>query len=132
VQQQNAVLVQNIDLSVPDEINYVAGLAVAATPRVTLGFDVRGRTLRDVPRFGLQDNIYPNRGPGALPSASFLAADEFSVLDRSSNLNLLLGIVSGKFNIGGTFLLNLNLLFPMTDNGLKPKVTPVVGFDYVF
>ena len=44
----------------------------------------------------------------------------------------MLGVVGGKFNLGGTFLLNLSLLFPLTDAGLKPKPTPVVGFDYVF
>jgi hypothetical protein len=45
---------------------------------------------------------------------------------------VLLGVVGGKINIGGTFILNVALLFPMTDDGLKPNLTPVVGFDYVF
>ncbi|HLE55594.1 MAG TPA: transporter, partial [Rhodothermia bacterium] len=53
-----------VDLSVPDEINYTAGFSVAAGPRVTLGFDMRGRTIRNVPRFGLGTTTYANRGPG--------------------------------------------------------------------
>ena len=35
------------DLSVPDEVNYTFGVDVAATPQVTLGFDLRGRTIRE-------------------------------------------------------------------------------------
>lgn len=121
-----------LDLSVPDEVNYTVGFNVGVGPRVTLGFDMRGRTIRDVPRFALQNNAYINRGPGALPSASFTAQNEFSVESTSGNLNLLLGVVGGKINLGSTFLLNLTVLFPMTDDGLKPKPTPVIGFDYVF
>jgi hypothetical protein len=121
-----------LDLSVPDEINYTFGFNVAVVPRVTVGFDVRGRTLRDVPRFGLQNTTYVNRGPGTLPSASVTVDDEVSIESTSGNLNQLLGVVGGKINLGGTFLLNLTLLFPMNDDGLKPKPTPVIGFDYVF
>jgi hypothetical protein len=121
-----------VDLSVPDEFNYTLGLSVAAHSRVTLGFDMYGRTLRDVPRFALENNTYPNRGAGALPSASFTANNEFSVESTKGNLNILLGVVGGKINLGGTFLLNVTVLFPMSDGGLKPNPTPVIGFDYVF
>jgi hypothetical protein len=123
---------REVDLSVPDEINYTVGFSVAAGPRVTLGFDMLGRTIRDVPRFSLQSNSYANRGPGALPAASFTAQNEFSVESTTGNLNLLLGVLGGKINLGGTFLLNLTVLFPLTDDGLKPNPTPVIGFDYVF
>ena len=121
-----------VDLKVPDEINYTMGFNIGAGPRVTLGFDMIGRTIRDAARFALTDNTYPNRGPGALPSAPFTANDEFSVESREGNLNLLLGVVGGKINLGGTFLLNLTVLFPLNDEGLKSKPTPVIGFDYVF
>jgi hypothetical protein len=121
-----------VDLDVPDEVNYTFGFDVAAGPRVTLGFDMRGRTIRDVPRFALTNITYPNRGAGALPSASVTVNDEVTLDFSRGNLNLLLGVVGGKINLGGTFLLNVAVLFPMTDDGLKPKPTPVVGFDYVF
>ena len=120
------------DLSVPDEVNYTFGFDVAATPQLTLGFDLRGRTIRGVPRFDLQDSTYHNRGPGALPQPAFTAQDEFGLEPTQGNYNQMLGVVGGKINLGGTFLLNLSLLFPLTDAGLKPKPTPVVGFDYVF
>jgi hypothetical protein len=121
-----------VDLSVPDEINYTVGFNVAAGPRVTIGFDMRGRTIRDVPRFQLQSTAYDNRGPGSLPSATVTVDNEVGLETTSGNLNLLLGVVGGKINIAGTFILNLTVLFPMNDDGLKPRPTPVIGFDYVF
>jgi hypothetical protein len=47
-------------------------------------------------------------------------------------VNLLLGVVGAKINIAKTLLLNANVLFPMSDGGLKPKPTLVLGLDYVF
>jgi hypothetical protein len=44
-------------------------------------------------------------------------------------LNLAVG---GKFNLGGNFLLNANVLFALSDAGVIAKVTPVIGFDYTF
>jgi hypothetical protein len=122
-----------IDRNVPDEVNYTFGFNVAAGSKVTFGFDVRGRTLRDVPRFDRASETFLNRGPGAvLPTASFTADDAVAIAADRGNLNLLLGVVGGKVNLGGTFLLNITVLFPMSDAGLKPKPTPVIGFDYVF
>jgi len=124
---------RTVDLSIPNEFNYVAGVAVAVHPRVTVGFDFRGRNIRDVPRFGLENKTYPHRGTGAsIPSTSFESSNEVGLESRDGNLNLLLGVLGAKFNIGSTFLLNVSVLFSMTDNGLKPKPTPVIGFDYVF
>jgi hypothetical protein len=121
-----------VDLQVPDEFNYVFGVNVAAHSKVTVGFDVRGRTLFDVSRFELRDNVYPNRGAGPLPTAGFTANQEFSLLEETGKVNMLLGIVGAKINVARTLLLNANVLFPMSDGGLKPKPTLVFGLDYVF
>ena len=122
----------NVDLSVSDEVNYVFGLSFAPTSRVTLGFDLHGRTMLDVPRFSLQDNSYINRATGTPPTNPHVERNEFSVESPSGNLNLLLGVLGGKINLGGAFLLNVTVLFQMNDEGLKAKPTPVIGFDYVF
>jgi hypothetical protein len=120
------------DLEFPDELNYIFGVNFAAHPRVTVGFDLHGRTLMDTYRFELRDNTYPNRGPGALPTDPFIALSEFTLLEQKENLNLVLGVIGAKFNIGRTLLLNANVLFPLSDGGLKPKTTLSIGFDYVF
>ena len=44
------------------------------------------------------------------------------------NLNLLLGVIGGKVNIGRGWLVNAGVLFPLTNSGLQPKVTPVLQF----
>ena len=124
--------VADLDLEFPDEFNYVFGVNVAAGPKVTVGFDVRGRTLLDVSRFELRDNLYQNRAPGTIPVASFTSTREFSLLNDQGKLNLLLGVIGAKINVAKTVLLNANVLFPMSDGGLKPKPTLVVGLDYVF
>lgn len=117
-------VLSDIDLTVPDEVNYTMGFSVAAHSRLTVGFDLYGRTLRDVTRFSLQATSYPDR-----PHAE---AAEFRDDPSRGNLNVLLGVVGGKIQLAGTFLLNLTVLFPMSDDGLKPGPTPVIGFDYVF
>ena len=71
-----------VDLSVPNEVNYVAGVSVAVTPRVTLGFDARGRVIQDVATFTVRDNTYHG----------FVASNEFSLDDREGTANLLLGV----------------------------------------
>ena len=125
------------DPSVPDEVNFGFGVSAAAHPRVTLGFDFIGRTIRDVFRFDVGDRSFPNRAPGTVPTTAFQANDEFLVrgdpeTGTRQNLNLLLGVIGGKVNIGRGLLLNAGLLFPMTNSGLQPKVTPFFSFDYVF
>jgi hypothetical protein len=126
------------DPSVPDEINFGFGFSAAAHPRLTLGFDFIGRTIRDVYRFDIGDRTFPNRAAGALPTAAFQATDEFLVrgpdpeVGELQNLNLLVGVIGGKVNIGRGLLLSGGVLFPLTDSGLQPKVTPYFGFDYVF
>ena len=127
------------DPSVPDEINYNFGFSAAPHPRLTLGFDFIGRTIRDVFRFDIGDRSFPNRTPGAVPpgTSSFQATDEFLVrgdpeTGTRENLNLLLGVVGGKVNIGRSFLFSAGVLFPLTNSGLQPKITPFFGLDYVF
>lgn len=125
------------DPSVPDEVNFGFGVSAAAHPRLTLGFDVIGRTIRDVFRFDIGDRSFPNRAPGTIPTAAFQATDEFLVRGNQDtgtlqNLNLMLGVIGGKVNIGRGLLLNAGMLFPMTNSGLQPKVTPFLALDYVF
>ena len=56
----------SFDPSVPDEVNYTFGFSAAAHPRLTLGFDFIGRTIRDVFRFDVRDRTLENRGPGTI------------------------------------------------------------------
>ena len=97
----------SFDPSVPDEVNYTFGFSAAPHPRLTLGFDFIGRTIRDVFRFDVGDRSFPNRESrrGTSRYVAFPSTDEFLVrgdpeTGTRQNLNLLLGVVGGKVNIG--------------------------------
>jgi hypothetical protein len=90
-----------------------------------------GRTLRDSQRFAMQSQTYQYRTANGAPLLS-TTRDTFAST-QAGNLNLVLGVVGAKINIPGTsLLLTGNVLFPLTDAGLRPKVTPVIGLDYSF
>ena len=127
----------SFDPSVPDEVNYTFGFSAAAHPRLTLGFDFIGRTIRDVFRFDIGDRSLPNRTPGAVPpgTSPFQSSGELIVrgdpdTGTRQNLNLLLGVVGGKINIGRGVLVNAGVLFPLSNSGLQPNVTPYFSFEY--
>jgi hypothetical protein len=120
----------NVSLGVPDEFNYTFGADAVVHPRVTVAFDVIGRNVRDVERFALQTNSYQYRTANNLPLTS-TDLEDFRVT-KTGSLNLLLGAIGAKVNIAGTLIVGANVLFPMSDNGLKPNVTPTISFDYAF
>jgi hypothetical protein len=120
-----------IDLRLPNEANYVAGLDLAAHSLVTISADVIGRTVLDSTRFGTVSKTYQFRTVNSGPLQS-VTRDTFDTTG-TGNMNLVLGVVGAKFNIPGTpLLLTGSVLFPLTDAGLRPNVTPVIGLDYSF
>ena len=106
-------------LAPPDELNYTAGADVALTRRLTVAADIVGRTLRDIETLTFGDvGLGPN-------------FPEFDLRPRE-NVNLTLASLGVKFNPHGNLLVSVNVLFPLTDRGLRDKFTPVVGMDYSF
>jgi hypothetical protein len=113
----------------PDEFTYASGIEYTASPRLTLLGDVVGRTLRRAGRLELANKPfqYVAEGTSNVQTASF---EEFE--PRSGSLNLLLGAVGIKYSPVGTVLLSGNVLFPLTDAGLRSRITTVIGIDVVF
>lgn len=124
--------VTGVNLDVPDEINYTAGFAVSASPRLSLSATLVGRTLRNVTRFAVGDKSFSYRTTTGGPLQAVSYNDGLDVSSTSGNLTLLLGVAGFKLNVGKTLLLNGNVLFPLNDDGLRPKTTAVVGLDYAF
>ncbi len=131
--------------SLPDEINYTGGGEFVANSRVTVMGDVVGRTLRGTGRLGLASQSFEYNSftdasflPGAAPGcagfpASICKTATFDALTpRPGNLTLLLGTGGVKFNIKGNLLVSGSVLFPLTDAGLRSRVTTVLGLDYAF
>jgi hypothetical protein len=105
----------------PDVAVYALGAVVALHPRVTLALDVLGRYIIDSPRVRLEDfvaldghSVYPN-----------IAFDTGSINELSSAVGL-------KINVAGRLLLNTNLLMRLNSEGLRDKISPLVGVEYAF
>jgi hypothetical protein len=105
----------------PDQITYAAGADVSVNSRLTLAFDVLGRYVLDANRLVAQD---------------FHALDHRSVFSNvvfaRDSFNALSGSLGLKANVVGRLLVDVNLLFKLDENGLRDKVTPLVGIEYAF
>jgi hypothetical protein len=129
----------------PDEINYSGGVEFVASPRLTVMGDVVGRTLRGAGRLDLVSKTFDYVDPSSImmlsPTFSLeqaraaarighFAATEFD--PRPGNLTLLLGSGGVKINLAGNLLISGSVLFPLSNAGLRSRVTTVVGVDYAF
>jgi hypothetical protein len=105
----------------PDQASYSVGADVAVNPRLTIAFDVLGRYLIDAERLRLED-FHGLDGRSTFPNIVF---------ERES-YHALSGSVGVKGNVFGRLLIDVNLLFALDDNGLRDKVTPLIGLEYSF
>ena len=133
--------------SISDELNYSGGVEFVASPRLTLLGDFVGRNIsRGAGRLKVTTKAfeydYPLAAFTTTPDATISCGGivgnvcrtaMFDELDpRPGNLNLLLGTVGMKFNPFGNWLISGSVLFPLTDAGLRSRVTTVIGNDYAF
>ena len=98
-----------------NEVNYIFGADVAVTPAVTVMGDVIGRTLRDASKIDFVNE----------PGFSYFTSE-------IGNVNMLLGTVGAKVKVSGMWLLTASVVFPLNSSGVKPGVTPVIGFERAF
>ena len=109
-----------IDRVSSEEFNYTAGVDVAVTPRLTIAGDIIGRVVRNSAGLAFTDS-----GSGG--------GDQYIGFEISpGTVHKLLGAVGAKFSVGGAWLLTGSVLFPLNDGGIKPAVTPVIGFERAF
>jgi len=131
--------------TLPDEINYTGGVDFVPNPRLTVMADVIGRTLRDAGRLQMAPQTFEYNQftpasfqPGApvgcagFPATVCQTASFDALTPRPGNLTLLLGTGGLKYNVGGNLLVTGSVLFPLTNAGLRSRLTAVVGVDYAF
>jgi hypothetical protein len=105
----------------PDQFLYSGGLAVAVAKRLTLVGDLLGRHFIDTPR--LQTTTFTALdGTTTLPDITF-SNESFDELFAATGL---------RWNVTGGLLLDVNVLFSLTDTGLRDKVTPLASLAYSF
>jgi hypothetical protein len=103
-----------------EEFNYTFGVDMSATPTITVAGDVIGRVVKDTAGMRLFDS-----GASDPDRVIFLEVTPGTV-------HLLLGAVGAKVSVGGSWLATGTILFPLNSNGIKPAVTPVIGFERSF
>jgi Putative MetA-pathway of phenol degradation len=138
--------------SVRDEINVAAGFDLAVTPRATFAVDFLGRTLLDAGRLREAEREFRyikggtggggggaggGAGGGGGGGGSRPVEEEFAVTRRElhlepGNLRLYFGSAGMRFTPWRSVLVTVGILFPMTEAGLRDRVTPILGLDYGF
>ena len=114
----------------PDEFNYAVGFDAMIVPRLSFAADVVGRVLQDTQSF--EDVTRTFKFTTLTDPTERNTSFQQLQVTEGKNVHLAFSAVGFKVNVGQTLLLTANVLFPLTDQGLKPSVTPVFGFDYTF
>jgi hypothetical protein len=139
------------EISLNNEWNYTAGFDLAVSPRLTLVADVLGRSIRDQGRLREADRVFDfvQAGPGGTGGTGgggggggggsgpttprvveHATRREFRL--EPGHLNLAVGNTGVRFNPFRKMLVSANLLFALTEAGLRDRVTPVISVDYAF
>jgi hypothetical protein len=104
------------------EVFWAAATTLAPTPRVTIIGEVMGRWLAELSR--VSDVYQPHPLLPGVETMRWLSLDP--------GIHTTFMVTGAKWNVGGTWLLNTNLLIRLTDAGLRARVTPAVSLDYAF
>ena len=110
-----------VSADLPDQVNYVVGADFGVSSRFTFVLDVIGNYFIDAPRL-VQTTFQARDGINTFPTVAFV----------NESYNQLSGVVGFKLNVVQSLLIDVNLLFNLDDNGLRDKITPLVGFEYAF
>ena len=106
-------------VEVRHRVQYGAGLEVEAAPKLTLLLEFLGQHILS----GGQVDVRPeNTGP-TVPGVTS-AQSMVAIPDGIYKAMLVPGL---KVNLKGKMLLSLNALVTLTNNGLRPRVTPAAG-----
>ena len=106
-------------LDLPDQLAYVTGADFGLSPRFTFALDLLRQVTIDAPRLVRRDFQHLN-GINLFPDITF----------EDSTFNELSMAVGLKIGLTDEMLVDFNLLFRLDDNGLRDKVTPLVGLEY--
>ena len=105
----------------PDLALYSAGAVIEVHPRVTAAVDVLGRYIIDSPRLRREDfHALDNRS--VFPNITFTSGS-FNEISAAAGL---------KINVVGRLLVDLNLLVRLNSEGLRDKISPLIGLEYAF
>jgi hypothetical protein len=105
----------------PDQAGYAVGADISVNPRLTLAIDLLGRYIIDAERLR-RDTFQALDGVSTFPNIVF----------TRESLHSLSGAFGFKASLRDRLLIDFNILFKLDENGLRDKVTPLVGIEYAF
>jgi hypothetical protein len=124
IRDQRPLLPEIVTAEAGDEINYVVGAEAWPSPVLTVFVDLIGRALRNIARFDAGRRTVEVPGFGPLEVGALVA--------REGTLNVRLAAVGARVQVLGKGLISASLLFPLNTGGVRPGLTPVIGFEYAF
>jgi hypothetical protein len=104
------------------ELSYGGAVAVAATPRVTLVGEMLARRIEGLQRIAEVVAAHP-RINGVITTR---------LMPAGTTETSAFAVAGVKWNVGGAWLLQGNVLMPITDSGLTARLTPTIAMDYSF
>jgi hypothetical protein len=107
---------------VSDEVTFGTALVFAVAPRFNVVGEIFGRRLDNLARIAAATAPHPQ-----LPNV----ATTRLLADRTGTTTAQ-GLAGVKWNIARTWLLNANVLVPLTNTGLTGRLTPSIALDYTF
>ena len=103
---------------------------MAVAPRVGITGDIIARQLRNTWHFEGDAATFASRTPGASP-ASVSVPSDLQALDPG-NLTQIMAGIGMRAHIARPLLLSVDVLLPVSGDGLMPKVGVVAGFSLAF
>jgi hypothetical protein len=104
------------------EANYNAAVTVAAAERFTLVGEFLGRWVENLGEIGRVTAPHP----------SSFGVDTIRLLPSGTGTMTGMAVAGFKWNVAGRWLVNANVLLPVTDRGLRARIVPAVALDYSF
>jgi hypothetical protein len=105
-----------------DGFFYRGAVAVSASPRLTLVAEVLGRSVEEAGRMTQLRAAHPT-----LPGV-----ETIRLVPDGTRTHTASAVSGVKWNVGGTLLLSGNVVYPLTERGLRSRPIPVVALDYSF
>jgi hypothetical protein len=104
------------------QASYSAAVTVAASERFTLVGEFLGRWIEGLGQIRQVTAPHPNS----------LGVDTIRLLPTAAGTTTGMAVAGFKWNVGGRWLVNANVLLPVTDRGLRARAVPAIALDYSF
>jgi hypothetical protein len=116
-------VVDDIKADLPDQFVYAVGTDLSVNQHFSVVFDWLGQRVLDSPR--LLTTTFTATGAAGAVTVSDIAFEQVSYWSSAASVGF-------KANVASRVLLDFNLRFRVSDNGLVDRVAPLMGVEWSF